>query len=73
MFGLSSPLHLVNYGWSIHVSDRVGKPRPDDTLIPFLIENVSFLLIPSPFLSASVERVRPVYPALICDIKEIPE
>ena len=32
-----------------------------------------FTIIPSPFLSASVERGRPVYPALICDIKEKPE
>ena len=29
--------------------------------------------LPSSFLSAPVERVCPVYPALICDIKEIPE
>ena len=39
-----------------------------------LRKNTSVLLLgPSPFLSASVERGRPVYPALICDIKEIPE
>ena len=44
--------------------------------LKYMIETLKILPqkpIPSPFLSASVERVRPVYPALICDIKEIPE
>ena len=39
----------------------------------FNLIKTTLFLIPSPFLSASVEQVRPVYPALICDIKEIPE
>ena len=41
MFGLSSPLHLVNYWRSIHVSDRAGKPYSYDSITITIVKNLA--------------------------------
>ena len=38
---LSSPHHIANYGWSIHVSDRAGKPRPYDSITITIVTNIA--------------------------------